>query len=135
MSPAGRRPVRSPPSGRALTESTISAATPRMRSTDQNTGSVLAVIFPVGLIVGATIGDVSGAVAGHIRHGLKREDVKELGDIIDDGQAALIIVGESKLQDAIDKAALKAEKHVAKELNVSKKDVDQAVQEAATEVS
>jgi hypothetical protein len=45
------------------------------------------------------------------------------------------IVGESKLQQAVEKAELKAEKHVAKELDVSKKDVDQAVQEAATEVS
>ena len=35
----------------------------------------------------------------------------------------------------MEKAELKAEKHVAKELDVSKKDVDQAVQEAATEVS
>jgi hypothetical protein len=66
---------------------------------------------------------------------MSRADVKEFGDIIDDGQAALIIVGESKLQQAVEKAELKAEKHVAKELDVSKKDVDQAVQEAATEVS
>jgi hypothetical protein len=34
----------------------------------------------------------------------------------------------------VDKAELKAEKHVAKELDVSSKDVDKAVQEAATEV-
>ena len=34
-----------------------------------------------------------------------------------------------------DKAALKADKHVAKELDVSAKDVDKAVQEAASEVS
>jgi hypothetical protein len=51
------------------------------------------------------------------------------------GQAALVIVGESTIQQAVDKAGLKAEKHVAKELDVSAKDVDQAVQEAATEVS
>ena len=62
-------------------------------------------------------------------------DVKEFGEVIDDGQAALVIVGESKLEQALDKAVLKAEKHVAKELNVSTKDVDQAVREAATEVS
>ena len=48
---------------------------------------------------------------------------------------ALVIVGESTLQQAVDKAGLKAEKHVAKELNVSAKDIDKAVQEAATEVS
>ena len=38
---------------------------------------------------------------------MSRADVKELGDIIDDGQAALVIVGESKVEQAIDKAALK----------------------------
>ena len=54
---------------------------------------------------------------------------------ISDGQAALLIVGESKVQQAVDKAALKAEKHVAKELDVSAKDVDKAVQETAQEVS
>jgi hypothetical protein len=66
---------------------------------------------------------------------MSRSDVKELGDIIDEGQAALLIVGESKLQAAIDKAGLKAEKSVAKELDVSSGDIDQAVQEAAKEVN
>ena len=50
--------------------------------------------------------------------GLSRADVKELGDIIDDRQAALVIVGESRVEQAVDKAALKAEKHVAEELDV-----------------
>ena len=66
---------------------------------------------------------------------MSRSDVKEFGDLIDDGQAALVIVGESKLESALDKAGLKAEKHVAKELDVSSKDIDKAVQEAANEVS
>jgi len=76
-----------------------------------------------------------GGVGGHLWRGMSRADVKELGEIIDDGQAALLIVGESKVQQAVDKAALKAEKHVAKELDVSAKDVDRAVQETAQEVS
>ena len=98
-------------------------------------GALVGILFPPAIIATAAVGAEIGGVSGHLWRGMSRADVKELGDIIDDGQAALIIVGESKLQDAIDKAALKAEKHVAKELNVSKKDVDQAVQEAATEVS
>ena len=68
---------------------------------------------------------------GVIAVGAPRSDVKELGDVIDDGQAALIIVGDSKLEQALDKATLKAEKHVAKELDVSPKDIDKTVQEAA----
>ena len=63
-------------------------------------------------------------------------DVKEFGDLIDTGEAALVIVGESTLEAALDKADLKAEKHVTKELDdVSSKDIDQAVQEAAKEAS
>jgi hypothetical protein len=65
---------------------------------------------------------------------MSRADVKELGDIIDPGQAALLVVGESTLQKALEKAQLKAEKRVAKELDVSKKDVDKAVEETAKEV-
>ena len=66
---------------------------------------------------------------------MSRSDVKEFGDIIDAGQAALVIVGQSTIGDAIDKADLKAEKHAAKELDVSSKDIDKAVQETANELS
>ena len=67
---------------------------------------------------------------------MSRADVKQLGELIDTGQAALVMVGESTVQSALDKAGLKAEKHVAKELDdVSSNDIDQAVQEAAKEAS
>jgi hypothetical protein len=66
---------------------------------------------------------------------MSRSDVKELGDIIDAGQAALVVVGESKMGQAVQKAARKAEKRVAKDLDVSPKDIDKAVQEAAREMS
>jgi uncharacterized membrane protein len=92
-------------------------------------------LFPPSIIVGAAVGAAVGGVGGHLWRGMSRADVKEFGDIIDDGQAALVIVGESKVQQAIDKAALKAEKHVAKELDVSSKDVDKAVQDAAKGLS
>src|ERR1017187_8312028 len=72
-----------------------------------------------GAAVGAVVGAAVGGVGGHLWRGMSRADVKEFGELIDDGQAALVIVGESKLQQAVEKAGLKAEKHVAKELDVS----------------
>jgi len=60
---------------------------------------------------------------------------RQLEDLIDQGEAALLVVGEGKLEEAIDKAQLKADKHVAKELDVLWKDVDKAVEEAAEDVS
>lgn len=88
-------------------------------------------LVPPSIIGTAIVGAAVGGVGGHLWRGMSRADVKEFGDIIDQGRAALIIVGESKLEQAVEKAELKAEKHVAKELNVSAKDVDEAVQEAA----
>jgi len=98
-------------------------------------GAVVGILFPPSLIAGAAVGAAAGGVGGHVWRGMSRSDVKELGDVIDDGQAALVIVGESKVEQAVEKAGLKAEKHVAKELDVSPKDIDKAVQEAAGEVS
>jgi hypothetical protein len=66
---------------------------------------------------------------------MSRTDVKEFGEAIDSGEAALVIVGETTIEDAIEKAALRAQKKVAKELQVDKADVDKAVQEAARSVS
>jgi uncharacterized membrane protein len=97
-------------------------------------GAVVGILFPPSIIGTAIVGAAVGGVGGHLWRGMSRADVKEFGDIIDEGQAALVIVGESKLEQAVQKAELKAEKHVAKELNVSAKDVDTAVQEAASEL-
>ena len=44
-------------------------------------------------------------------------------------------MGESKVEEAVEKAGLKADKHVAKEINAESKDIDKAVREAASEVS
>ena len=73
---------------------------------------------------------VGAAVGGHLWRGMSRADVKEFGDVIDAGQAALIVVDESTIEAAIQKAQLKAEKRVAKELNVNTKDIDKAVQDS-----
>jgi len=98
-------------------------------------GALIGLLFPPAIIATAAVGAAVGGVSGHLWRGMSRADVKELGELIDDGQAALVIVGESKVAEAIDKAELKAEKHIAKELDVKSKDIDKAVREAATEVS
>lgn len=98
-------------------------------------GAVVGILFPPSMIGTALVGAAVGGVSGHLWRGMSRADVRELGDIIDAGQAALIVVGETKLQHALEKAQLKAEKRVTKEVDVSARDVDKAVQETAKEVS
>jgi uncharacterized membrane protein len=98
-------------------------------------GALIGCLFPPAIIATTAAGAAIGGVSGHLWRGLSRADVKELGELIDDGQAALVIVGESKVAEAVDEAGLKAEKQVARELDVKPKDIDKALQEAATEVS
>jgi uncharacterized membrane protein len=98
-------------------------------------GAVVGILFPPSIIGTALAGAAIGGIGGHLWRGMSRADVKELGDIIDDGQAALVVVGESKMGQAVQKAVRKAEKRLAKDLDVSPKDIDKAVQEAAKEMS
>lgn len=95
-------------------------------------GAVVGILFPPAILGSALVGAAIGGVGGHLWRGISRSDVKELGELIDAGEAALVVVGASTLEAALDKAELKAEKHIAKQLdNVSTADVDAAVKDAA----
>ena len=98
-------------------------------------GALVGILFPPSIIGSAVVGAAIGGVSGHLWKGMSRADVKEFGDVIDAGEAALVIVGETTIESYVEKAELKAQKKVAKELDVDKKDVDKAVQEAAKEIS
>jgi uncharacterized membrane protein len=91
-------------------------------------------LFPPAILGSAIVGGAVGAAGGHLWRGISRSDVKELGELIDSGEAALLVIGASNLEQALDKAALKAEKRIAKQLDVSTADVDSAVSEAAGEI-
>jgi uncharacterized membrane protein len=97
-------------------------------------GAALGIIFPPSVLGAAAVGGAVGGVSGHLAKGMSRSEAKQLGDFIDPGQAGLVIVGESKVEDAIKKAVTRAEKQTAQELDVSPKDVDKALQETVKEM-
>lgn len=97
-------------------------------------GAAVGVIFPPAILGAAAVGGVVGGVSGHLARGMSRSDAKALGDFIDPGQAGLVVVGESKVEEAIKRAVTRAEKQTARELGVSPKDVDRALQEAVREM-
>jgi uncharacterized membrane protein len=97
-------------------------------------GAAVGVIFPPAILGAAAAGGVIGGVSGHLARGMSRSEAKQLGDFIDPGQAGLIVVGESKVGDAIKHAITRAEKQTAKELDVNPKDVDRTLQQAVKEM-
>jgi uncharacterized membrane protein len=95
-------------------------------------GAAVGVIFPPSILATAAAGGVIGGVGGHLARGMSRSDAKELGDLIDPGQAGLVVVGEDKVEEAVKDAVKRAEKQTAKDLDVDPKDVDRALQEAVS---
>ncbi len=97
-------------------------------------GAAVGVLFPPSILGAAAAGGVIGGVSGHLAKGMSRSEVKELGDFIDPGQAGLVVVGEGKVEEAIQNAVTRAEKETAEELGVNPKDIDRALKEATEEM-
>ncbi len=98
-------------------------------------GALIGILFPPSIIGTALVGAAVGGVSGHLWKGMSRTDVKEFGEAIDAGEAALVIVGQTTIEAAIEKAQLKAQKKVTKELQVDKSEVDRAIEDAASSAS
>jgi uncharacterized membrane protein len=85
------------------------------------TGLVVA-LFPfaavgAGLLAATTAGGaVLGAVAGHAAAGMSRNDLKELGEHLDAGQAGLVVVAVSDMGAKVEQAMRRAEKVQARRL-------------------
>ncbi len=97
-------------------------------------GATVGLLFPPAILGAAAVGAATGAVGGHLAKGMSRSEVKQLGDFIDPGQAALLVVGEGKVEEAIQNAVTGAEKETAEALGVNPKDIDRALQEAEKEM-
>jgi uncharacterized membrane protein len=97
-------------------------------------GAAIGVLFPPSVLGAAAVGGLIGGVSGHLAKGMSRSGVKELGDFIDPGEAGLVVVGESKVEQAIEKAVTKAEKRTAAALDVDPKDIDRALQDAVRQM-
>jgi uncharacterized membrane protein len=109
-------------------------------------GAVLGAIFPpagVALVADGAVGGASMGAIGHFAGGLSRGDLKDLGAMLDDGQAAVIAVGvdavAEDVEGALSHAAKKASKAVDKgdvsaALSDLERGVDDAVDAAASDV-
>lgn len=93
------------------------------------TGLVIA-LFPAaaigtGLLAGTAAGGaVLGALAGHAAAGMKRSDLKELGEQLDEGQAGLVVVAASDIEAKIEHAMHKADKIATKQLEADLKELE-----------
>ncbi len=81
-----------------------------------------------GMLGGGAIGTTVGAIAGHVSRGMKRSDLKELGDLLDNGKSGLVVVAAADVADKVSAAITRAQKRAKAQLqtdvNAMKKDID-----------
>lgn len=99
-------------------------------------GAVCAILPGVGLLgalaVGGAGGAAIGAVTGHIRGGMDNSDLKELGAVLDQGQAGLIVVYATNMADQVAANIKAVNRFVSKEIDANADELAKQLQEAGS---
>ena len=93
-------------------------------------GAAVGLIFPPSILVSGAIGAGAGALIGHLRGGMSDSDLKEVGEMLDESEAALIVVGEVAVERAVEDATKRAKKEMKKEVRADAKEMEKAIDEA-----
>ncbi len=66
-------------------------------------GALVGIIFPPSILGAAVVGAAAGGGIGHALGGMSRGDAEDLGEQLDAGQAALVVIGRSRVREQLDK--------------------------------
>ncbi len=103
--------------------------------TGAGVGALVGIIFPPAIIGSAIVGAGAGGLIGHQRGGLSRGDLKDLGDELEAGSAAVIVLAESRIEEQLEKATKRANKLIEKQVDADadelKREIDAAAREDA----
>ena len=104
--------------------------------TGAGVGAIVGIVFPPAVIGSAIVGAGAGGLIGHLRGGVSRGDLKELGDELEAGNAAVIVLGESKIEEQLEKAMTRSDKLIQKQVDADadelEREIDAAAKEGAT---
>jgi len=93
-------------------------------------GAAVGLLFPPSILVSGAIGAGAGVLIGHLRGGMSDSDLKEAGEMLDESEAALIVVGEVTVERAVEDATRRAKKEMKKEVRADAKEMEKAIDRA-----
>ena len=93
-------------------------------------GAAIGLIFPPSILVSGLVGAGAGALIGHLRDGMSNSDLKEVGEMLDESEAALIVVGDATIERGVDEAIKRAKKEMKKEIRADAKEIERAIDSA-----
>ena len=101
--------------------------------TGAGVGAVVGILFPPALIGSAIVGATAGGLIGHLRGGVSRGDLKDLGEELEAGDAAVIVLGESKIEEQLEKAMTRSDKLIQQEIDADADELEREIDAAAKE--
>lgn len=96
-------------------------------------GALAGIIFPPAILGSAIVGAGAGGLTGHLARGISRRDLKELGEELEAGSAAVIVLGESKIEEQLERATKRANKLIEKQIEADADELEREIKAAATE--
>ena len=90
-------------------------------------GAAVGLIFPPSVLVSGLAGAGAGALIGHLRGGMSSSDLKEIGEMLEESEAALIVVGEMSVERAVEEATGRAKKEMKKEVRADAREIEMAI--------
>ena len=101
--------------------------------TGAGVGALVGIIFPPAILGAAIVGAGAGGLIGHLRKGISRDDLKDLGDELEAGTAAVIVIGESKIEEQLQKAVARSNKLIEKQIDADADELEREIEAAAKE--
>lgn len=99
-------------------------------------GAVCAILPGIGLLgalaVGGAGGAAIGAVTGHVKGGMDDSDLKGLGEVLERGQAGLIVVYATNMADQVAANIRAVNKFVSKEIDANADELAKQLEEVGT---
>ena len=99
-------------------------------------GAVCAILPGIGLLgalaVGGAGGAAIGAVTGHVKGGMDDSDLKGLGEVLERGQAGLIVVYATNMADQVAANIREVNKFVSKEIDANADELAKQLEEVGT---
>jgi uncharacterized membrane protein len=101
-------------------------------------GGALVALFPAvglggALVAGGAGGSALGALAGHVAGGMSRGDLKDLGELLDDGESGLVVIAATDVEARVENAISRAARVEKKQLQADEAALQAEMDEAATE--
>jgi uncharacterized membrane protein len=101
--------------------------------TGAGVGALVGILFPPAIIGSAIVGATAGGLIGHLEGGIPRDDLKELGEELEQGSAAVIVLGESKIEEQLERATKRANKLIEKQIDADADELEREIKAAEQE--